>query len=78
MCLNSHICYNSGDAAALKCNGYGFESLLAGYLHKGCVHWRGGSGGGAVHHMHHMWCTAKGLNRPLLTDAAVKSGQLKC
>ena len=31
-----------GSAAALKCNGYGFESLLAGYLDKGSVHWREG------------------------------------
>ena len=28
-------------AAALKCCGYGFESLLAGYLDKGSVHCRG-------------------------------------
>ena len=48
MCLNSHNCYNSisvavvyGSAAALKCNGYGLESWLAGHLHQGSVHWRG-------------------------------------
>ena len=28
-------------AAALKCNDYGLESLLAGHLAKGSVHWRG-------------------------------------
>ena len=28
-------------AAALKCNGYGLESLLPGHLEKGSVHWRG-------------------------------------
>ena len=28
-------------AAALKCNGYGLELLLAGYFEKGGVHWRG-------------------------------------
>ena len=28
-------------AAALKCNGYEFESSLAGYFDKGSVHWRG-------------------------------------
>ena len=34
VCLNSYNCYNSGSdvvdtVAALKCNGYGFESSLA-------------------------------------------------
>ena len=28
-------------AAALKCNGYGMEPLLAGYLEKGSIHKRG-------------------------------------
>ena len=28
-------------AAALKCNGYGLKSLLAGHLEKGSVHCRG-------------------------------------
>ena len=27
-------------AAALKCNGYGLESWLAGHLNKGSVHWK--------------------------------------
>ena len=30
-------------AAALNCNGYGFESWLADYLDKGSVYWRGAS-----------------------------------
>ena len=28
-------------AAAFKCHGYGFESLLAAYLAKGSLQWRG-------------------------------------
>ena len=28
---------------ALKSNDYGLKSLLARHLHKGSVHWRGGS-----------------------------------
>ena len=30
-----------GGAPALKCNGYGLESWLAGRLEKGSVHWSG-------------------------------------
>ena len=33
--------WHEDSAAALKCNDYGLESLLAGHLDKGSVHWRG-------------------------------------
>ena len=49
VCLSSHICSDSGSdtvvlvnsAAALKCNGYRLESLLAQHLNKGSEHRRG-------------------------------------
>ena len=40
-------------AAALKCNGCGLESLLAGHLDKGSVQWWGVLAGGASFLIHH-------------------------
>ena len=37
----SVMLWHADSTVALKCNGYGLESWLAGHLEKGCVHWRG-------------------------------------
>ena len=53
VCLNGRYYYmvtlavmlwHVNSATALKCNGYGMESLLAQHLDKGSVPWRGGPG----------------------------------
>ena len=36
--------WHMDSAPALKCNGYGLKSWLAGHLEKGSVHWRGRPG----------------------------------
>ena len=39
MSLNRHTCFNSGSNAAFKCNGYGFEFLLAGHSDRDSMYW---------------------------------------
>ena len=42
-------------APALKCNGYGLESWLAGHLDKSIIHWREG-----LVYEYMGWCTLEG------------------
>ena len=42
--LNNCDNNDNNSAAPLKCDSYEFESLLAGYVDKGSVHYRGGQG----------------------------------
>ena len=38
--IRAAVLWQVDSAAALKCNGYGLESSLAGHLDKGSVHWK--------------------------------------